>query len=427
MIDFFKRVEKKENPVGKSYMVRGGSSYVFKTDKKSFASEGYQQNIIVYKAIKKIVDSVCSISLMVEQNGEVLKTHPVLDLLKNPNPQQGYGEFMENVFTDYLITGEIAIAKDNPRKPVELWVLNPLYLDVVAGNAGIPTEYVYNLNNNKTVFSVEPMTGKSELFFHKMYNPLSYWRGQAPLQACALSADTHNSALRWNFELLDNGGRPSGILYLTNEPSPADMSRMREFFKKSFQGSKNAGEIPILNEGEKFEELGNSPRDMDYIKTLQETAKYIANAFDVPLQLIDNSASTFNNMAEAKEMLWTDAVLPIFTKFLESFNKWLMSEYGEGLRLVPDLDSIPALEGMRTRKFDRMLRATEGGLLSVDEARSELGWETRGGMADVLMVTSSKVPLDSIGFDDTPETVKSLKKLGYSKSEIKAIIGEMNE
>lgn len=418
MRKFLKFFEKKENPVGRSYAVIGGSNYVFKTDKKAFAIEGYQQNIIVYKAIKKIVDSVCSIKLLVEKNGEILKDHEVFRLLEDPNPQQGYGEFMENLFTDYLITGEIAIVKDNPNKPVEMWPLNPLYLEVVAGSGGMPAEYIYNLNNVKTRFEVDLLTGKSRVFFHKMYNPLNYWRGQAPLQACALAADTHNAGLRWNYELLDNGGRPSGILKLASEPSQADMNRLREYFKKSFQGSKNAGEIPILNEGEDFTELGNNPRDMDYISTLKECAKYVANAFDVPLQLIDNSASTFSNMSEAKEMLWTDAVLPVFNKFLESFNKWLMSEYGEGLKLVPDYDSIPALEGMRTRKFERMIKAKEAGVITVDEVRSELGWTPRGGMADVLMVDGGKIPIEMVGEDEE----SSLKALGYTSHEIKSIM-----
>lgn len=418
---FLSFFEKKENPVGRSYIIAGSSQYVHKTDKKAYAIEGYQQNIIVYKAIKKIVDSVCSIKLLLEKDGKIVENHEVFNLLKNPNPQQGYGEFIENIFTDYLITGEIAIVKDNPKKPVELWALNPLYLEVVAGKGGLPSKYVYNMNNVKTEFDVEPITGKSVLFFHKMYNPMNYWRGQAPLQACALSADTHNTALRWNYELLDNGGRPSGILKLADEPSQADMNRLREYFKKSFQGSKNAGEIPIINKDEDFIELGNSPRDMDYINTLKETAKYIANAFDIPLQLIDNSASTFSNMQEAKEMLWADAVFPIFTKFLESFNKWLMSEYGEGYNLVPDYDSIPALEGMRTRKFERMLKAKTEGVLTIDEVRSELGWSPRGGMADVLMVDANKIPVDSVG-EEIPEA--TLKALGYNQTEIKALLNE---
>jgi hypothetical protein len=100
----------------------------------------------------------------------------------------------------------------------------------------------------------------------------------------------------WNHSLLDNGARPSGIIKFKEDPGIDAMNRLKEHFKNNIQGSSNAGELPVLTDDAEWQQIDNNPRDMDYISTMKETAKYVASALGVPLPLIDNDASTFNNL-----------------------------------------------------------------------------------------------------------------------------------
>ena len=114
------------------------------------------------------------------------------------------------------------------------------------------------------------------------------------------------------------------------------------------------------------------------MSTQKEAAKLIASAYGVPLPLIDNDASTFNNLEQAKERLYTDTILPIFREWLSQFGAWLLPFYGQGLSFQVNEDKIGALEGVRTRLFDRMMKAVAAGVLTADEAREAIGYAPLG-------------------------------------------------
>jgi hypothetical protein len=117
---------------------------------------------------------------------------------------------------------------------------------------------------------------------------------------------------------------------------------------------------------------------MDFTNTMKETAKYIASAFGVPLPLIDNDASTFNNLEQAKERLYTDTVIPLMQEFMGALSAWLLPRYGEGLEFKLDMDSISALEGNRERMFNRAVLAFEKGVLTREESRVMMGFPSEG-------------------------------------------------
>jgi HK97 family phage portal protein len=380
---FARKPEVKENPVGASFMLPGGQSWQKPSSAKAYVEEGYQLNVIVYRSVMEIARAMSDLEIeLVGANGDIIESHPVLDLLARPNPSQGFDSWIKEGFVNYLLTGEMAIAKfPEQARPVELWQINPLWLSVEPGRGGMPKEYVYNQNGQKRTFPVQYPSGQTQLFFMKMYNPLDYWRGQAPLVAAGLAADTHNAGMKWNYSLLRNSARPSGLIKFDGDAGPEVRQRLREWFKKSFQGENNAGEIPMLTQGAEWVKMDQSARDMDFMNTQKEAAKLIASAFGVPLPLIDNDASTFNNLEQAKERFYTDTILPLFREFLEQFGAWLLPQFGTGLKFQVNEDKIGALEGIRTRLFERMLKSVSVGVLTVDEAREAMGYDPLGDTA----------------------------------------------
>jgi phage portal protein BeeE len=113
----------------------------------------------------------------------------------------------------------------------------------------------------------------------------------------------------------------------------------------------------MLADDAEFVEMSKTPVDMDFLNTMRETGKYVASAFGVPLPLIDNDASTFNNYEQAKERLYTDTVIPMMQEFIGALGHWMLPAYGDGLEFKLDLDSIPALEGLREKMFARSVLA----------------------------------------------------------------------
>ena len=379
MWPFTKPIETKQNPVGSSFMVSGGPSWSRSEDKKDYVREGYQMNVVIYRAIREIVQAAASIKVELHSGGEILDTHPALDLLNNPNPAQSYGQWIAEMMVNRMLFGETFAVGAGENVFAEMWAINPVDMIVAPGAYGVPSAYIHERNRKKQTFTVNPVTGESDVFFLKMYNPSDYWRGQSPLMAAAIAADTHNAGSKWNYSLLKNSARPSGLVkFKGGYPGGEQIQRMREYFKTAMQGSTNSGAVPMLADDADFVPLSQSPVDMDFLNTMKESAKYIASAFGVPLPLIDNDASTFNNMEQAKERLYTDTVIPIMQEFIGALGKWMLPRYGDGLEFKLDLDSIPALEGLRQKMFDRAVSAFEKGVLTREESRIMMGFPAEG-------------------------------------------------
>jgi HK97 family phage portal protein len=410
-------VEKKEHPNGAAFMVSAGSTWVRSDRRKQYIEEGYQLNVIVYRAVQEIIKAAGSLEIeLFGADGGKIEAHPALDLLKMPAPQMTWDAWVAEMLVNRMLMGEMAAVSPNESgPPAEVWPLNPMHVDVIPGRSGLPSAYVHEVNKSKRSFPVDPATGNSQVMFSKTYNPMNYWRGQSPLMSAALAGDTHNSGMRWNYSLLKNSARPSGLIrFKQGYPGGETIQRMREYFKARMQGSQNAGEIPMLSDDAEWVQISQSARDMDFLKTMQETAKYIASALGVPLPLIDNDASTFNNLEQSKERLYTDTVIPIMNELLAELNNWLLPRFGDGLELRIDMDAIPALEGLRERMFKRAVEAYREGLLSVQEARQLIGYE-RDPDGDLKPAPSSLLGLPQedvkalaygLGAFDTKETTK---------------------
>jgi HK97 family phage portal protein len=400
---FKRQAETKEHPNGAAFLIGSGKAWQREGNPKHYITEGYQLNVIVYRGVQEIVKAASSLEIeLYGANGEKIEKHPALDLLANPAPLMTWQTWVSEMIVNRMLLGEMACVSANETgPPVEVWPLNPLDIEVKPGRGGVPAAYVHDVNNRKKSFQVDPQTGASQMMFAKTYNPLNYWRGQSPLMAAALAGDTHNAGIRWNYSLLKNSARPSGIIrFKQGYPGGETIARMREYFKARMQGSQNAGEIPMLSDDAEWVSTSQTARDMDFLNTMKETAKYVASALGVPLPLIDNDASTFNNLEQAKERLYTDTVIPIAKELLAELNNWLMPRYADGLELRIDMDAIPALEGLRERMFERAVKAYDKGVLSLQESRVLMGYEPEP--------EGEMKPMPGNPFDLPPEDMKAL-------------------
>jgi len=380
MWPFTRRVEQKAHPNGGAFMVPAPTGWSRQDAAAQYIAEGYQLNVIVYRAVQEVAKAAQTIDLeLYSAAGDVIDAHPVLDLLARPTPQQPWDAWLAEMLVNRLLLGEMAAVSSGEAQPVEVWPINPLHVKVMPGASGLPDAYVHDVNNRKVTFPVDQVTGQCDMMFAKTYNPRDYWRGQSPLMAASIAGDTHNAGMRWNYSLLRNSARPSGIVRFKGVyPGGEVIHRMTEYFKKRMTGPDNAGEIPMLAEDAEWQSLAQTAREMDFVQTMKETAKYVAAALGVPLPLIENDASTFNNLEQAKERLYTDTVIPLLGEVVSALNMWLLPRFGDGIELRIDMDTIPALEGARERTFQRAVSAWSQGLLTREEARTLIGYEPEG-------------------------------------------------
>ena len=336
----------------------------------AMAREGYAGNAVGYRCVRMIAEAAGSVPLLVYEGDIDVATHPLLQLMMKPNPQQSGRELMENVVGFLLVAGNSYLeASSLDGTPRELVALRPDRMKVVAGANGWPESYEYSVNGSSTRLA-------SETVLHiKLFNPLDDYYGMAPLEAAQRSVDTHNTASAWNKAMLDNAARPSGALVFasTDEKLTTEQfDRLKSELESNYQGAANAGRPLVLEGGFDWKEMGFSPKDMDFIEAKNAAAREVALAFGVPPMLLGIPGdNTFANYAEANRVFWRQCVVPLLGRVTEALGNWLGPQFGDTVRLGYDLDQVEALSADRDALWTRVDKAS---FLTPAEKREAVGY-----------------------------------------------------
>lgn len=341
----------------------------------TLAAEGYRDNVIAFRAINLVARAVASVPMRVRRGDEVLTEHPVLTLLSRPNPRVRGEGFLYNLVGYHLIAGNAYALSVGPEggEPKELWLMRPDTMMVVEGKDGLPAGFEQQVAGKKQRYDA------GSVLHWKTFNPLNDWYGLAPLEAAAMAVDSFNDGTRWNLALIQNGGAPSGVLYQESADTPLTAEQfdsLKQQVESNYTGAANAGRPLLLEGGLKWQEMGMSPRDMDWTSAKNMTAREIAQAFGVPPQMMGiPDSQTYSNYAEARQSLWEDTVMPMALDIAAELTNWLTPKFagmaGDGWHLVPDFDEVPALAERRAARFDRIANAS---FLTDDQKRKILGF-----------------------------------------------------
>lgn len=352
------------------------------------AEESYVRNAVAYRCTKLIAGSAAAAPwLMHDRGGKEIREHPLLDLLSRPGPMIGGAGLFEAFYAYLLLAGNTYLEAVGPdgKPPRELWSLRPDRMKVVPGDSGTPEAYEYFANGKTIRWAVDPLTGAGPILHLRDFHPLNDWYGLSRIEPAAYAIDRHNAASAHNKALLDNGARPSGALVfepirmpdgtMQSAPEPVIAEAEKALADKS--GPKGAGRPFVFGGNVRWEEMGLSPRDMDFGSGKEDAARDICVSFGVPHILIVPGASTYNNVREAKLELWEDTILPLIDRALDGLNAWLTPQFGDGLRLGVDLDEISALEPRREAKRKSTKDLLDSGVIDADEAREALQYGPR--------------------------------------------------
>ena len=364
---------------------------------RTYTTEGYERCVIVARCIQIVSRAVASIPICVEVGEKEVEEHPLIALMKRPNPMQGQDKFIEQVLTYYLVTGNTYIeALTAGNMPKELWSWAPYAMKVETPKKGmVPRGYTYDDGNpqHKRTWEIDPVTGLGEMIHLKTVNPLDPWYGLSPIAHAAFAADQHNEANTWNMRMLQNASVPSGAVMSKSDMTDGQYKRFKEEMESSYQGSKNARRPMVLSGDLSWIAMSLSPLEMDWLNGKNLSAREIAAAFGVPTQVIPiQGDQTFANYEQARLALWQDTVIPLANSFYADLSRWFGAMYGEDLQIELDLDEVPALEPARKAKWDMVSAST---FLTTNEKREAVGMEPIKDtpMADRILMTGSQQPM----------------------------------
>lgn len=373
--------EKKASSAGRvaALATGAGRSVWSARDGASLVRSGFMTNPVGFRAVRLIAEAAAAVPLICHDTQRRYQVHPVLELLRRPNPGQGQAELFEALFGQVLLSGNgyleaVGADANTKRLPAELHVLRSERMSVVPGADGWPVAFDYTVSGRKHRFDMT--AGPAPVCHIRSFHPGDDHYGLSPLQAAAVAVDVHNSASAWSKALLDNAARPSGAIIYRGADGQGNLSadqydRLVLEMESHHQGARNAGRPLLLEGGLDWKAMGFSPSDMEFHQTKQAAAREIAQAFGVPPMLVGIPGdATYANYAEAHRAFCRLTVLPLATR-VSAAVAWFLSEHlGDEIGLRPDPDQIPALSDERDQHWGRIGQA---GFLSDAEKRAALG------------------------------------------------------
>jgi len=382
-----------------------------------FVQEGYQKNPVVRRCCSLIAKTAAGLPIKLTKDGEALDqpNHPLMLMLRKPNPEQSWSQFCEEWVLFRQLSGEGPVRGITVANMVrELWVLRPDHLSIMEFRSGVPYRWQYteqmDMQSSYLVNMTRPERGKFfELMMWKETNPMHRYRGLSPMISAAFAVDTLNAYAESNKATLDNGITPSGVFTYKPKEGPGTLNdtqytRLKGQITETHAGARNTGKPMLLEGGLEWVATGLSPKDMEYIAGKKMSAGDVCMVYGVPPQMIGIEGSqTFANYDQARMSLYEDTVIPLMQDGLDALVNWLSPLYKEqGLRLEVDIDAIPALAPRRAESR-KVIESSSN--LTVNEKRVALGYEERD-EGDVILVSSSMIPLDIAGSESetlTPE------------------------
>lgn len=374
----------KVNPVGE-IMARltGGQARPLYTPSqfRALAHEGFSANAYGYRAVMLIAQACAGIPWVLYQNGRSrrseLTSHPLLDLWRRPNPQQGSSGFVEALVAFWYITGNsyatVGVPETGPNKgvPKQLWTLRPDKVQIVPDPLNFIGGYIY------TDYGARKELDASQVMQLKFFNPEHDFYGLSPLASAGRMIDAMNAGADYNLALMHNYAQPAGALIVKHSLEVKQKAKLEQLLRERYQGPSNAG-MPMVLEGDEmvWQSFGMSNKDLEFLAGRVASIREIGIAVGVPPEMLgDVQGKTYANYSEARASFYEETVLPRMDNIRDMLNGWLVPMFGDNLYLDYNRDEIEALAEDRDKVWARAVQGWQAGLLSKNESRMLIGYD----------------------------------------------------
>ena len=322
----------------RAWDMMGGSRFGFffggSTSGKAVNERTAMQMTAVYACVRVLSEAVAGLPLHVyryREDGSKEKAlkHPLYRILHDePNPEMSSFNFRETLMGHLLLYGNAyaQIIRNGKGEVVGLYPLMPAKMTVDRDSGG-NLYYLYSRGSDDA-----PEAGESGQVYlppdQVLHIPgLGYDGivGYSPIAMAKNAVGLGIATEEYGAKFFANDASPSGILEHPGVLKNPD--KVRESWNKLFRGSVNSHQIAVLEEGLKYQPIGISPDQAQFLETRKFQLNEIARIFRVPPHMVgDLEKSSFSNIEQQSLE---------FVKY--TLEPWLMRwEQAMGRRLFTD-------------------------------------------------------------------------------------------
>lgn len=278
--------------------------------------ERAMQHAAVYSCVRVIAESIGQLPLhvFVQTGRERRKAtdHPLYRTLKTkPNHWQTPQEWKEFTAACLALRGNAySVIARGPR----FIELHPLMPATVTPRRLPSGDIVYDVAGGKR-YAAE------EILHVKLFPTGDGLLGASPVQHARESIGLGIATEQHGARLFRNGARPGGILTTDQDLGAEGRENVRESWEHMHQGVENSHRVAVLEYGLKYEQIGMSSEDAQFLDTRKYQRSEIAGLFRVPPHMIgDLDRATFSNIEQQGLDYVVHSLLPYLTRLEERIN-----------------------------------------------------------------------------------------------------------
>lgn len=302
-----------------------------------------------------------------------------------PNPYQSAQEFRSNIFTDFILEGNIFIYYDG----AFMYHLPAAQVTIVTDPKTFISEYTYS-----TSIKFKP----SEIIHIKDLSSTSIYRGTSRLASADRNIKILYKMQTFQEQFFENGAITGMIITTDNTLSQVAKDRTVANWMQKWSPKNGARRPMILDSGLKPSPFAAASfQEMDFDNSIKTHDTKILKSLGVPPILLDGGNNA--NISPNLRLFYLETVMPIATKFVSSLERYF------GYDVSPVTANVSAMQPELKDLAAYHTTLVNGGVMTPDEARVELRLPPKGGEANNL-----RVPANIAGSAANPSTGGAPKK-----------------
>lgn len=354
------------------------------TDAPITYKQAFDRVEMVNRGVGLIVSACSSLDYDVKDklfDGVVTGTRQrqLLNLLNfRPNPYQSAQEFRKNLFTDFLLEGNVFVYFDG----TFMYHLPATNVEILTDEKTFIRGYLYN---GLVEFR------ESEVFSFKDISSDSVYRGSSRLQAAQRSVRTLYNMESFQDSFFENGAVFGMVLTTENTLSQQAKERTIQYWQQKYNPKVGGRRPVILDSGLKPQKITDTSfKEMDFDQSIKTHQEKILHALGVPPILLQGGNNA--NIAPNLRLLYLETVMPIVRSYVSAVERY----FGYDVDAVTQ--SVSALQPDIKDIASYHATLVNGGIITPNEARQELRY------APITGADQIRVPANIAGSAVSPET-----------------------
>jgi HK97 family phage portal protein len=299
-------------------------------------------------------------------------THPLAQLLRQPNGRTTRYRLIRDLVQDVAIFGNAYVLKLGPREGSveELLRLPPPAVEVIANpdRPGLPAAYdwVWPDGGRRTL-------APADMIHFRLYHPESPLLGLSPLETLRRVLAEEQAATAYREWFWANAARLGGTIQRPKD-APRWSLEQREAFRdqwRSYQGPENAGKTVVLEDGMVFEANTATARDSQLIEARKLTREEVAAAYHVPPAMIGiTEAQGYGSIREQHKVLYTEVLGPWLEMLTTDLELQLVPDFGDSANVYLEFQIAAKLQGAFEEQAAAFSTAVGSPWMTRNEARA---------------------------------------------------------